>query len=221
MPGQIHILTFHGLGIPERPLPNGEARYWLDPSVFEAILDCVRDRPDVFITFDDSNSSDFKIALPALVKRKMRATFFQCSERIGLPGFLTADQLRQLANSGMAIGSHGTRHRPWATLDAGDLAEELNSSRHELEALIGRPIEEAACPFGSYNRRVLRSARAAGYRKIYTSDQGPANPQAWILPRNTITQGQNEDHVGRLVNSRNGVVSGLFRKAKFTVKRLR
>lgn len=217
----IYILTFHGLGNPERHLPDGEDRYWLAPSVFEAILDRVRQQQEVFITFDDSNSSDFKIALPALVKRKMRAAFFIVSERIGLPGFLTAEQARQLVGAGMDIGSHGTRHRPWADLRAGDLDEELKASRQKIEALVGRPVHEAACPFGSYDRRVLCRARAAGYRKIYTSDQGPADPQGWFQPRNTITRGQDENYVEALIQSRNCGLPSLLRRMKLTVKRLR
>jgi peptidoglycan/xylan/chitin deacetylase (PgdA/CDA1 family) len=169
----IQILTFHGLGNPERDLPEKEGPYWLPTSFFKAILDRVKERPNVRITFDDANSSDFKIALPELLKRKLQATFFLISGRIGQPGFLTTEQILALAHSGMVIGSHGTHHRRWTQLSAGDLYEELNSSRSKLESIVERTVQKVSCPFGNYNRKVLQSLRAAGYTQVYTSDHGP------------------------------------------------
>jgi len=214
----IYILTFHGLGIPERALPDGENNYWLDPSFFEAILDCVKGRPDVRITFDDSNSSDFTIALPALVERKLHATFFMVSERINQPGFVTTEQLRTLAQSGMTIGSHGTHHRRWAQLNAGQLYEELHVSRTKLEAMLGQTVREAACPFGSYNRRVLRGLRNARYERVYTSDQGPAKPDEWVSARNTVMRSHTLRDVESTLETKPHRLSGLGRMLKLTLK---
>jgi peptidoglycan/xylan/chitin deacetylase (PgdA/CDA1 family) len=217
----IYILTFHGLGSPERRLPDGEDRYWLAPGFFESILDRVMGRPDVFITFDDSNSSDFLIALPALVRRQMRASFFVVSERMGLPGFLSPEQVRELAGAGMTIGSHGTQHRLWPRLGAGELDQELKASRRSLEEVAGRTVDQAACPYGGYNRRVLRAARAAGYGKIHTSDQGTARPGWWFQPRNTITRDRDLGFVETLIESKRQGLPSLIRRLKLLIKRLR
>jgi peptidoglycan/xylan/chitin deacetylase (PgdA/CDA1 family) len=213
-----YILTFHGLGHPERALPAGEDRYWLDPSFFEAILDCLKERLDVGITFDDANSSDFKIALPALLKRRLRATFFMVSERIDQPGFVTSDQLRALAHSGMVIGSHGTQHRRWAQLGTTELNDELNVSRNKLEAILGKPVREAACPFGSYNRRVLCGLKAAGYERVYTSDQGPAKNDEWVSARNTIVRNDTLRDVQNVLESTPRGLTALLRISKLTLK---
>jgi peptidoglycan/xylan/chitin deacetylase (PgdA/CDA1 family) len=215
----ICILTFHGIGQPERALANGEEKFWLSASSFEAVLDLVRGRRGVEITFDDSNSSDFKEGLPALLKRGMRATFFVVSQRIDAPGFLTTDQVRQLIEAGMSIGSHGAMHRPWAELHATDLRYELIESRKQLENVIGARVEEAACPFGSYNRRVLKALRHAGYTKVYTSDDGLACPSDWILARNTVTRGQSLADVAKLFNP--GPVTNWLRRLKARLKALR
>jgi peptidoglycan/xylan/chitin deacetylase (PgdA/CDA1 family) len=216
-----YVLTFHGLGSPERGLPAGEDRYWVTVSFFEAILDRVRDHPEVSITFDDSNSSDCRIALPALLRRQMKAVFFMVSERLDLPGFVSTEQMKELRNAGMGIGSHGTHHRPWATLKGPELTGELTGSRARLEGLLGQPVTQAACPFGSYNRRVLRGARAAGYVKVFTSDQGPANPRSWPTPRNTITKDHDLGFVDKLIRTRPGGFKRVARSFKLTLKRLR
>jgi peptidoglycan/xylan/chitin deacetylase (PgdA/CDA1 family) len=216
-----YILTFHGIGTPERCLEKGEANFWVNPSLFEAILDAVGYRPDVQVTFDDSNSSDFRIAFPALIRRRMQAAFFVVSGRIGIPGFLTAEQIRELVRSGMTIGSHGTQHRHWARLSPPELRDELNASRTALESLIDQAVREAACPFGSYNRRVLQGLHAAGYAKVYTSDDGPALRGDWVLARNTIESRHNLQHVENLVQSAPKALFAFSRKLKQTLKRLR
>ena len=43
-----------------------------------------------------------------------------------------------------------------------------------------RPVTEAACPFGSYDRCVLRSLRRHGYQRAYTSDPGTTRLHDWI-----------------------------------------
>jgi peptidoglycan/xylan/chitin deacetylase (PgdA/CDA1 family) len=214
----IYILTFHGLGNPERDLPEGEGNFWLDKSFFEAILDRVKERPDVRITFDDSNSSDFRIALPALSRRRLRAAFFVVSERIDQPGFLTSEEVRTLANSGMAIGSHGKRHRRWAWLNPGELYEELNESRAKLESLLGQKVREAACPFGSYNRAVFRGLRAAGYEGVYTSDGGPSRVGEWVSARNTIVRSHTLRDVQRIIDSKQSGLVSMIRMSKFALK---
>ena len=179
-------LTFHGIGVPPRPLDEGEADVWITREHFAAVLDAVADRPGVRLTFDDGNASDLEVALPELRRRGLAATFFVVAGRLGAPGFLDEDGVRELAASGMAVGSHGMRHRPWRRLDPETLGEELVEARRRLEDVVGRPVAEAACPFGAYDRRTLRGLRRAGYERVFTSDRGTATRDGWLQARNTI-----------------------------------
>lgn len=217
----IRILTFHGLGIPKRPLPAGEDNYWLDPVFYEQILDRVKGRPNILITFDDSNVSDFEIALPALIKRQLKASFFVVSERNDQPGSLTKDQIIEMARCGMTIGSHGTHHRRWATLTPTELRDELTDSRAALEKIVGTEVREAACPYGSYNRRVLQALKGAGYNRVYTSDGGVARPDEWLSARNTITRDHSLRDVEMALESKITGIPAVLRSLKLTVKRWR
>jgi peptidoglycan/xylan/chitin deacetylase (PgdA/CDA1 family) len=180
-------LTFHGIGDPGRSLDRGEADVWVGRHRFETVLDAVTGRDDVRITFDDGNASDVELGLPALVQRGLSATFFVVAGRLGAPGFVDAVQVRELAAAGMGIGSHGLRHRPWRGLDDGALDEELTDARRLLEDVLGRPVIEAACPFGAYDRRSVAALRRSGYRAVYTSDRGTARAGEWMQARNTVT----------------------------------
>ena len=210
-------LTFHGVGATDRRLDDGEAAVWVGTERFHAVLDAVRDRDDVRITFDDGNASDLEHGLPALLERGMTGTFFVVAGRLDEPGYLSAADVRALAGAGMTIGSHGMRHRPWRGLGDAALDEELVAAKAALEQVLGVPVTEAACPFGAYDRRVLAGLRRAGFRRVYTSDRGAARRDDWIQARTTIHAGDDGETVQRVLTPRDS----LRRRAKLTAKRWR
>jgi peptidoglycan/xylan/chitin deacetylase (PgdA/CDA1 family) len=180
-------LAFHGIGDPPAAVPAPERDVWISRERFEAILHQVQHRDDVWLSFDDGNASDVRHGLPALRERGLQATFFVVAGRLGQPGFLTEDDVLRLVEAGMNVGSHGMRHTPWERLDDRQLREELLASKSILEDVVGKPVHEAACPFGAYDRRALRALRDYGYRRVFTSDDGFARPDRWLQPRNTVT----------------------------------
>jgi peptidoglycan/xylan/chitin deacetylase (PgdA/CDA1 family) len=214
-------LTFHGIGATERRLNPGEDDVWLDPDRFESVLDSVAGASDVRITFDDGNASDVEHALPALRRRGLTATFFVVAGRLGTPGFLDEGGVQALAAEGMAIGCHGMRHRPWRRLDEHTLREELVDARRLLEGVIERPVTEAACPFGSYDRRVLRSLRRCGYRRVYTSDRGTAQSDHWLQARNTVRPSDEPELVDHVRSLETPVYNAVRRRVKLAAKRWR
>ena len=215
------FLNLHGVGAPQRKLPASERRVWIDQALFEAILDYLPTRSDVELTFDDANESDFTVALPALRARGLKPRFFLVADRIDQPAFLSRRQVEGLLASGMALGSHGLRHRPWATLDRLELHEEIVEARSRLEQLASVRVEHASCPFGSYNRRVVRALRNAGYKGIYTSDGGPAQPGALILPRNSVCNTWTLETVKQVLSDEVVPLRRLLRNLKLAIKRWR
>jgi peptidoglycan/xylan/chitin deacetylase (PgdA/CDA1 family) len=198
-PPRVLNLTFHGVGEPSNRIDEAERRLWISAEALSEVLDLVAVRDDVRLTFDDGNVSDATIALPALTERGLTATFFLVVGRIGRPGFTSADDVRELLEAGMEIGSHGMAHRAWRHLPAAELRSEVLDARAALEAYVGLPVRAAACPFGAYDRRVLRALRAAGFERVFTSDGGLATPSGWLQPRNTLCAGNASRVVDRLL----------------------
>lgn len=214
-------LTFHGIGEPERPLEPGEGQVWLDSAQFESALDAINGHSGLRVTFDDGNASDVDYALEALCRRGLTATFFIVAGRLGEPGFVDDAGVRKLVDAGMGIGCHGMHHRPWQRLDEQGLEEELCEARRLLEEVAGHPITEASCPFGSYDRRVLRTLRAHRYRRAYTSDEGTTRPDAWLQARNTVTAENADGLVDRILAGERSSAGLLRRRARTAVKRWR
>jgi peptidoglycan/xylan/chitin deacetylase (PgdA/CDA1 family) len=209
--------TFHGIGAAPSGVRHSERPVWVSQPDFCSALDAIQRLDGAEVTFDDGNSSDRAIALPALLERGMSGRFFVVAGRLGLPGYLSSDDLGALYEAGMQIGVHGMRHRSWRGLADDDLQEETLESKRELEAHLGARLTSAACPFGAYDRRVLGALRRAGFARVFTSDGGYASPEAWLQPRNTLLSGSDARTID-LVARRSWSVSGRLRRAKILVK---
>jgi len=215
----IVILCFHEIGQPDRALEPDEAQYWIDVDQFESLLTEAARNPSIQLSFDDGNASDASVALPALVARGLTATFFVIAGRLGQPGSLTVKDVRALADAGMAIGSHGMHHRAWRSLDESALHEELGDAAATLAEAAGVPVRHAACPFGSYDRRVLEALRSRGFTRVYTVDRLPADPDAWLQARYVVRNGDTPHKLRTF--GREGVLQTAMRTAKCTLKRWR
>ncbi|MGQ9815411.1 MAG: polysaccharide deacetylase family protein [Candidatus Roseilinea sp.] len=118
----------------------------------------------VAITFDDGWRHQLTATLPALTRNNLRATYFIIySHAEHYTGFMNLDQLRQLRDAGMWIGSHTMSHPYLPGLPAKKLMFELRASREALEAALEQPVTTLAYPGGSYDARVVRAAQEAGY----------------------------------------------------------
>ena len=82
-------------------------------------------------------------------------------------------------------------------------------------------VDTAACPFGSYDRTVLRGLRRAGYRHVYTSDGGIVSTGDWIQPRVTITRAMSIGDVEQLIEKGPGALKQLSINVRKFCKKLR
>jgi len=219
MKDRLIILSFHGIGEPARGIAPDESEPWVREHRFREMLDAVRAVSMVKLTFDGGHASDVEVALPALVSRGLRGEFFVCANRIGQEGYLSRSDLQVLRDSGMEIGTLGMRHLAWHGLGDEALREETVTAKDMIEDQLGAMVTAAACPFGSYDRRVLASLRAAGYMRVYTADGGPADPRAWLQPRNTVGTKDTASSVAGLVARRGG--AGPWRAITSTIRRWR
>lgn len=90
----------------------------------------------------------------------------------GVPFMLEHEEVIQLQDHGLHIGSHGISHESLVKVD--DVHHELRVSRQMLEELVGQeqPILGFSPPHGQYNQQTLDAAHALGYQCACTSRTG-------------------------------------------------
>ncbi|MEA3036087.1 MAG: hypothetical protein QOH04_1852 [Sphingomonadales bacterium] len=82
------------------------------------------------------------------------------------------DEVRELADAGVAIGSHGRHHRRLTELDGAELEGELAGSLAELRERLPSGAEVLAYPNGDHDATICAAARTAGYRAAFTTEKG-------------------------------------------------
>ena len=220
------VLNLHGIGTPHDSVSSKELFFWVSRQAFTTLLEsivatrAIAPFPTV-ITFDDGNASDALIALPELIKRELKASFFVCAGRIGAPHYLDRLALADLIAAGMEIGTHGKDHRNWRGLDETTLDAELGDARRRIEDVCGMAVTKAAIPFGSYDRRLLRRLRRERFECIYTSDRGLAQSEAWLKPRDTMDSTWLEADIKQVLAAKPSLKARLRRDTAMLYKRLR
>jgi len=117
----------------------------------------------VAITFDDGRYGQYDFAYKLLKQYNMVATFFVTTGWVGRKDILTWDEIKEMSDNGMAIGSHSISHPHLTAQNDADLRHELVDSKKEIEEKIGQSINLLAYPGGDYNDRVIKFAKEAGY----------------------------------------------------------
>jgi peptidoglycan/xylan/chitin deacetylase (PgdA/CDA1 family) len=140
----------------------------------------------VIITFDDGWDDIYTVAYPILREHGMVATFFISTNWIeNLEGTVTWEQIQELSEAGMELGSHSFTHPYLTQSDPDWLKIELEESKAALERRSDRQVVAIAYPFGLYDDNVIAAVRSAGYRVAATIDRGvwAYRDQPWTLPR--------------------------------------
>ena len=127
----------------------------------------------VGLTFDDGYGDFVRYALPALQRRGFGATVFAIAGWLGgenswdadgpRKALMTAGQLRQIAEAGIEIGSHGLTHVSLPSVTDAALADETVRSRRMLQELTGQEVAGFCYPYGDIDSRAFEHVRAAGY----------------------------------------------------------
>ena len=198
----VPILMYHRITVPSRGADSMERRLTVHPADFARQMRWLKSRgyrtitqrelydalvhgrrlgpKPILITFDDGYSDVFRHASPVLVRLGMRATAYVISSRTTNTDrvFLTWRLLRVLESRGIEIGSHSVTHCDLTSLSDRGAFRELQHSRLSLERGLGHPVQWFAYPYGSYDSRIERLARRAGYVLAVTTGYGTAQSAA-------------------------------------------
>lgn len=150
------------------------------------LIDCVTEgtllpEKSVVLTFDGRWKSQKTHALPLLNQHKMTATFFvPIDARESLP-LMSWDDLKELSNAGMTIGSH-VRVHPLLTQQDQDkwFVKELNESRQTLKQHLGFAPRLLAYPYDGHER-LHTMTEQAGFVAARSLDAGSVHNRETLL----------------------------------------
>ena len=108
---------------------------------------------------------------------------FLITDRVGTPGYMTWEQIKEMKDSGLAeFGSHTRSHRRLRSLPDEEIVKELRESKQILEEKLGSPVTALCYPFGAggFDKRVRPQVFKAGYIFDFSTKKGvnpwPLNP---------------------------------------------
>jgi len=140
LPGQLHEYLITGKALPDKP---------------------------VLITFDDTRLDQFTAALPELDKQGFKAAFFIMTVALGKPGYMSKEQVKQLADEGHTIGSHTYDHKNVKTYTVDDWVEQVQKPSKQLQTITGKPVEYFAYPFGLWNKEAIAKLKDHDFKAVF------------------------------------------------------
>ena len=159
----------------------------------------------VVLTFDDGYQDNFDNAFPILQRAGFIATFFVITDFVdtGRPGYMTWDELRQLHEAGMDIGSHSRDHPDLAGRTTDFLVWQVLGSREMIESRLGFTPRVFCYPSGRFDDLVMRVVQSANFWGAVTTRQGAthASDRLFELTRVRIRGGHTVQDVMRLLNT--------------------
>jgi len=157
----------------------------------------------VLLTFDDGGAGALSAAA-LLESQGWRGHFFIPTDYIGNPGFLTAEQIRQLHARGHVVGSHSCSHPPWIShCSQRQLESEWHESARVLSEILGTKPRVASVPGGYYLKRVAEAAAAAGIEVLFNSEpitRVRRVHDCLVLGRYSIQRGMSAETAARIAS---------------------
>lgn len=129
----------------------------------------------VILTFDDAYDNFYSNVFPLLKEKNMKAVVFVIYNDIGKIGYMTLDQLKEISDYGIEIGSHTLSHLDLAKSTSSKASGEISSSKANLERDLNIKINSFCYPAGKYNDEVVNMVKEAGYLYATTTNGGISN----------------------------------------------
>lgn len=166
------------------------------------------------IVVDDAHASFHRLAFPLLRQHRTPVTLFVQTDAVGSPGYMTWDQIQEVAASGwVSVQSRSRTAQNLAARAAGEtdaayrrrLEVEVQTSRRQIEQrLAGLEVVHFSYPLGATGTALLQTLERNAFELALTSQAGAntAFQPALLLRRSLVLGGQSLADFQALVEGR-------------------
>lgn len=126
----------------------------------------------IVLTFDDGYEDNYTTMLPIIERYNMKAVVYMVTNDIGKTGYLTWDELRDMQERGVEIGSHTANHQPLTKLERDKQIEEMHLSKLLMEWNGIKTVFSFSYPNGAYDENMPMLLQENEYLTAVTGDAG-------------------------------------------------
>ncbi len=148
------------------------------------------EKPSVMLTFDDGYEDNYTEMFPLLKKYNAKATIFMITSAIDRPGYLSKEQIIEMAESGLVrFASHTHNHYSLTSLSESDIRYQFEHSKQILTELTGYEMNAICYPGGSVSEEIARIAEdyyCFGYTTVHSSNTWGCDPMQ--IPRVRVSR---------------------------------
>ncbi len=162
LPGELELFYTNGTPLPEKPF---------------------------IISFDDAHVEHYTLALPILEKYHFKAVFFVMTVCIDKKGFLSSSQIAGLSSKGHIIGVHTWDHPNISKMALAKWETQIIKPKRKLEAIIGKPVNCFAFPYGAWNEQVVKKLHESGFSTAFQLQGKLSNSYPLLTVRRMMVNG--------------------------------
>jgi peptidoglycan/xylan/chitin deacetylase (PgdA/CDA1 family) len=157
----------------------------------------------VILTFDDGYIDHYVHVFPALQQFGFTATFFiiTSSADENRPGYLTWEQIAEMATAGMSMEAHTKTHRELLDLTYDQVVYEVLGSIESLAYYTRQPPRMFSYPVGRYDALTLDVVTQLGVWRAVTTERGMLHTtdNRLLLSRLRVPGGADADMIAALL----------------------
>jgi peptidoglycan/xylan/chitin deacetylase (PgdA/CDA1 family) len=133
----------------------------------------------VVLTFDDGYRDAYDVVFPMLLEYGFTGTFFVLvtPTHFESPDYITWAQMKEMADAGMDIQSHGRDHIDMRGLSYDYLVYQVVGVQEAIQHHTGRLPRFFCYPSGQYDANVIEVLKSAGYWGAVTTAWGKTHSQ--------------------------------------------
>jgi peptidoglycan/xylan/chitin deacetylase (PgdA/CDA1 family) len=141
----------------------------------------------ITISWDDGYERVHRVLFPILRNEypNQRHTFGIISNNVGMANFVTATQVQELHAAGHEIASHSYSHKNVASSTLADRLVEYDTSKSDLELMIGAPVTTWIYPEGHLGRSAQTDQELYGRYNLIVNAGQSGGASMIPLPRRT------------------------------------